>query len=485
MITPPTNEARRNYAWALGPLLLLLAGTSLWAQSPAIPGYLIRAGDTLNIQVTNHAEWSLQTITVRPDGMMTYPGLGELKAAELTVADLTAQIVDALGPKGHHLTNPQVFVNVVTMRPAMVYVTGEVNKPGAIELFRAREALRKVLMMAGGTQTDANLHQIALYHAGGDKEIIDLSGDLAPGATDVVVSTGDIVFVPQREVPWVGVMGAVTKVGLLPVPPGKSNVDLQEALLLAGGLLPNADPLRALVTRSSGIVESVDLDAVLKRTAPGVQLAAGDTLWILAKPDTQYYYTISPTVTSPGRFEYKAGTTLVQAMALAGQPTGQAQNLRIALIHADASKEIFPLRSLLEGKDTKLAQILIKPDDLILVPLQQDSYMVLGAVGKPGPLPWDDSVQVTDALARAGGPLEKQADMTHMILVRRTEGTTKPVIMEVNGKDLLLGKNEAANYLLQPGDMVYVPSVQETNWQKKWQIPLLLLSAASVFHQLF
>ena len=169
---------------------------------------------------------------------------------------------------------------------------------------------------------------------------------------------------------------------------------------------------------------------------------------------------------SPGRFEYRVGLTLADALALAGQPLETAHSEAVSLIHKDGSKEVVDIRPMLQGTDTATARLPVKPDDIILVPVQHLSYIMLGAVARPGILPWEEKLHLTDGLARAGGPIERVADTAHLVMVRRTDDGKPPVVMEA-------------------GDTVYIPSLQEKDWRQKLEVPLFLLSIAGTLNALF
>jgi polysaccharide export outer membrane protein len=462
---------------------LLLAFTISCAAEIAPPPYRVQAGDTLNIQVLGHPEWTLEVI-VRPDGRVAYPSLGEIEVAGLTIEQLTAQIVDALGPKGHHLKDPQVVINLRNMRPAQVYVLGAVARPGMVELATGVETAKKVLAMVGGPQPQADLREVTIYRGSAPKQVFDLQAQLGDGAADTLLHAGDVVVVPEVQERYVGVLGAIAHTGQIRLRPGDTSVDVSELVVQLGGLTPNADKERALILRAQGPVEVISIEKVLKREAPPVRVNAGDVLWVLPQPDTEYFV-VTGAVNSPGRFEHRQGITLADALALAGQTSQAAETKSVTLIHRDGSKQVVDIRPMLAGKDTDTARLAVAPDDIILVPLQHESYVVLGAVGKPGIYPWDEKVRLADALALAGGPVERTADLANVFLVRRSEGAKKPVVMHLNAKDLLIGRNEAANWALQPGDTIYVPSRDEKDWRQKLDVPLLLLGIAGTITNLF
>jgi protein involved in polysaccharide export with SLBB domain len=77
---------------------------------------------------------------------------------------------------------------------------------------------------------------------------------------------------------------------------------------------------------------------------------------------------------------------------------------------------------------------------------------VFGEVQKPGTFPFEDGMSVVQALTLAGG-FTKQAAQNSTSVTRHIRG--QEVKLKVNVQDIALGK--AANFTLEPGDIVYVP----------------------------
>ncbi len=77
---------------------------------------------------------------------------------------------------------------------------------------------------------------------------------------------------------------------------------------------------------------------------------------------------------------------------------------------------------------------------------------VFGEVQKPGTFAFEDGMSVVQALTLAGG-FTKQAAQNSTSVTRRIKG--QEVKLKVNVQDIALGK--AANFTLEPGDIVYVP----------------------------
>jgi len=77
---------------------------------------------------------------------------------------------------------------------------------------------------------------------------------------------------------------------------------------------------------------------------------------------------------------------------------------------------------------------------------------VFGEVQKPGTFPFQDGMSVVQAVTLAGG-FTKTAAQNSTSVTRRVGGNEKKI--KVSVQDIALGK--AANFTLEPGDIVYVP----------------------------
>ena len=88
--------------------------------------YIIGADDVLAINVWKEGELS-KTVPVRPDGMITLPLVGEIKAVGLTPIQLQEQIIAALQKV---MSDPQVTVMVSAVNSMSYNIVGQVAKPG-------------------------------------------------------------------------------------------------------------------------------------------------------------------------------------------------------------------------------------------------------------------------------------------------------------------------------------------------------------------
>jgi polysaccharide export outer membrane protein len=147
------NASRRQTADARTPPATPAAvGTS----GSASADYRLVAGDKLRIEVYKDAQLS-QSLQIRPDGKVTLPLVGDVAAAGRTSMELREAISESLK---EYITNPVVTVIVTETTPQLVYIQGEVNKPGALTLVNGRMSILQALAMAGGFTDFANKKDI-------------------------------------------------------------------------------------------------------------------------------------------------------------------------------------------------------------------------------------------------------------------------------------------------------------------------------------
>jgi len=128
--------------------------------------YKIGPQDVVRIDVWKEPEIS-RTIPVRPDGKVSLPLLNDVQAAGLTAIQLSNAIRNGLTK---YLNNPQVTVTVMEINSRRVYITGEVNRPGALPLLPNMTVLQ-ALSSGGGFTQFAKLKNIYVLRSEDGKQI--------------------------------------------------------------------------------------------------------------------------------------------------------------------------------------------------------------------------------------------------------------------------------------------------------------------------
>jgi polysaccharide export outer membrane protein len=162
----------------------------------ADPNYVIGPQDVIDISVWKEPDLS-RTVPVRPDGKISLPLLNDVQAAGLTPSQLASQLTTNLEK---YLTGPQVTVMVAQINSKRIYILGEVNHAGLLNLLPDMTVLQ-ALSNAGGFTPFANSKKIyVLRQRNGKQDKIFVNyKDVITGkdpAQNIILQAGDTVVVP-------------------------------------------------------------------------------------------------------------------------------------------------------------------------------------------------------------------------------------------------------------------------------------------------
>ena len=167
------------------------------------PGYLLYPGDEIEIATPTAPELT-RTVKVGPDGRIALPLVGQVMAADRSLSELQATLVDAYGTQ---LVRPVVEVSLKTAGPLKVFVGGEVANSGVYDMPGDINALQAVIM-AGGATRSAKLKKVVVIRRGpGGRpmtRVVDLGGAAKGRAEDIPLRRFDIVFVPRTSLAEIG-----------------------------------------------------------------------------------------------------------------------------------------------------------------------------------------------------------------------------------------------------------------------------------------
>ena len=128
------------------------------------PGeYLLGAEDVLSINVWKEPEIS-RTVPVRPDGKISLPLVGELKASGLTPLQLQAELKQQLVK---YMESAEVTVIVQEAKSHRFTILGEVVRPGAYPVVNATTVL-DAIALAGGLRDFAKSKDIYVLQVKSD-----------------------------------------------------------------------------------------------------------------------------------------------------------------------------------------------------------------------------------------------------------------------------------------------------------------------------
>ncbi|MFZ3014331.1 MAG: polysaccharide biosynthesis/export family protein [Nitrospira sp.] len=171
------------------------------AMQPALvsqldPGYRLGAEDVLLVSVWKDEQLTREVV-VRPDGMFSFPLVGDIQAEERTVEDIRGDLVKRLTK---YIPNPNVSIAVTKVISYKVYVVGRVNKPGEYVVGHYTDVLQ-ALSLAGGLTPFAAENEIkVMRRVRGEQYAIPFRyGDVRKGRDleqNIILHRGDVVMVP-------------------------------------------------------------------------------------------------------------------------------------------------------------------------------------------------------------------------------------------------------------------------------------------------
>lgn len=158
--------------------------------------YVLGAEDVLMISVWKDEHLTREAV-VRPDGLVSFPLVGDIQAAGRTVEELRADLVQRLMK---FIPTPQVSVSVSKVLSYRIYVLGRVNKPGEFMVGHATDILQ-ALSMAGGLTPFAAENDIrVIRRINGKQQVFPFQYGEAKKGKDleknIVLQRGDVVMVP-------------------------------------------------------------------------------------------------------------------------------------------------------------------------------------------------------------------------------------------------------------------------------------------------
>lgn len=389
----------------------------------------------------------------------------------------------------------------VRQGPRVVYVMGEVARPGAFET-RAGTGFFDVLANAGGPTRFAETRQIRIIRADGRRvDPFDLGAFLERGGgTPPNVAPGDAIFVPEKtqgpeQASWlrtppsraVRVLGAVRAPGRFE---WSNEMSLLDLLAQAGGPSERADLSNVqIVEGDNGPSRRFDLRRFLAQggrasalppiragftvNVPELPVSPNDqrSTWITQPADRSIY--IMGSVGRPGRYAFEPQLSFLDILAAAEGPTNQADLLNIRVSHRGEARDRVSRVNLAayfeSGDETLLPRV--RPGDVIFVPdrnrnwLEQPSgnmVRVLGAVNRPGRYQFNDSMNLLDLLAEAGGPT-RDAWQERIVVVNLSCCADQARSFDLPA--FARSGDITRIPVVRAGDTVYVPSTAQSNWR--------------------
>jgi polysaccharide export outer membrane protein len=158
--------------------------------------YTIGPGDTLEISVWRDESLSRE-VTVPPDGVISFPLIGDVNVVGMTVANLRQKVTKELSD---YVPDATVTVILKTFNSLRAFVIGKVRNPGMFPI-SLETSVMQILSMAGGLNPYASENNIhILRQVNGNSVKIPFSySDVLKGRNlkqNITLKRGDVIVVP-------------------------------------------------------------------------------------------------------------------------------------------------------------------------------------------------------------------------------------------------------------------------------------------------
>ncbi len=240
--------------------LLFISQASLYAQD-----YKIGAGDILEIRFWQDATLNTN-VRVSENGQITIDIIGEIAATEKTTTELQNNIVRQMSRLNARIS--QVVVRVIEFNYQHIFLKGQILTSGK-HTFERIPDLWTIINEGGGITEFGDLSRVTIIRGGADAgkiEVVNVAAAIESGTLDKLPSIRrqDTIEIPRTSAnlptgefaQQIGarnqfyVIGAVNAPGPLVF---EKNIDILDALALAGGPTENADLTKVRIISKDGI----------------------------------------------------------------------------------------------------------------------------------------------------------------------------------------------------------------------------------------
>jgi len=389
---------------------------------PVDENYRLGPGDALVLILTGDVERA-DLLEVTREGFIVISQVGSIYVANLTIAQLEDQLYTRLGRvysgvrRGPN-ARTRFQISIARIRNIQVYVAGDVVRPGSYQVSAAGTVLN-ALYAAGGPTTNGSFRRIEVRRGGTLVDSVDVYEYLTRGInpTRTRLQTGDVVFVPVHG-GFAKVTGKVKRPAIYELLPDET---LRDAIAYAGGFDPTAYQARVTINRvlppeSRGtdgrarVVVAVGADQFSDGVAPAVPMAPGDSVTVYGIADRlRGFVTVKGDVWVEGQIGYTQGMRLSDAIRLAGGPKPDVYLGRILVTRVDEDSSMTQLRSAFaDSTGTVIDDLVLQDQDEVRIwsrsTFRTQRYVaVVGAVRKPGRVPYREGMTLRDAILLADG----------------------------------------------------------------------------------
>ena len=447
--------------------------TSSLSASRGLPAnYIIGSGDQILVQLYGSTNYS-NVYSVSDDGAINLPEIGPIYVIGVENTSLTDYIQREIS---NSIVATNVSASVVSARPIEVFVSGEVNQPGA-KVIQPFSTVLDVIRAAEGIKQTASIREIRLIR-GTNVIDIDLYGFLIDGdsSSNLRVLPGDTVLInPAQRI--VGVSGEVRRQYYFEL---LDNENYESLLRFAGGLTGNASTEDIYVERygSTSAYTSIAISEVNEfRDQDIVRVSA------LSESLENSVMIVGPHQ-NEGIRPWQQGSRLLDILGnrnliedgtdlnyalIKRQPLQNGEvhflssNLNVVFSDSESNENIeiyerdtIYLFNSSTSRQNQIESLLLESlasrnlSNLANEVIFDDILTINGAVNFSGRYPYTLEMTIQDLIEASGGLIEG-ADLSQIRVLRR--GSNQ---LNYEEEHLLVNFSTNSNFRLQPGDLVTI-----------------------------
>lgn len=487
-----------------GPEGLKPFGYDLFSKSPStfapvtnvpVPtDYVLGAGDLLEVQLYGTQNRTLR-LQVGRDGRVSFPELGPISVGGQRFMQAKALIESRVE---REMIGVRANVSMGDTRSIRVFVLGDANRPGSYTI-SGLGTITSALFAAGGVKPIGSLRKIELKRDGVLVRRLDLYDLLIRGDTtdDTKLLPGDVIFIPPVG-PTISVDGEVRRPAIYEE---TAVATVADVLQLAGGLTPEADTAKVVLTRidmaRGRVVMEVDLAGGADKRQP---VRDGDLLRVARmRPTLDSGVLVRGHVFAPGAVAYRQGMRLSDVIHSVDelQPNADihyllirrelAPDRRVDVLSADLANALkapgSPVDVQLMPRDQITVFDLESGRDRIIQPILEELRLqsnlgrptqvvrVDGRVKVPGEYPLEPGMKVSD-LIRAGGSLQDaayagSAELIRYVVVNGDRRSTELINIDLQG---VLRGDPRADVPLEPFDLLNIKELPQWGMQESVEL---------------
>jgi len=160
------------------------------------------------------------------------------------------------------------------------------------------------------------------------------------------------------------------------------------------------------------------------------------------------------------------GEHLLDAITATGGVKGPSGKIAIRVARGDKAQTV-PLDAIIANPQQNIT---LQPGDVVTALFQSNAFVAMGAISKPGEVPFETTgISLSQALARAGGLIDSRADITGVFLFRAEDPSAgekpTPVVYQVDLRNpvQMLAMRD---FPVRNNDVLYVSNAPVTDVQK-------------------